>query len=166
MLDEMFIVEHIDELVTLEDYVPLVSFIQYDKHHERENFLKSKKLLTTIHEMDQLIQEKCNQYEDTTKAWNSVIIEWLDLHPEFEKIISHESYELYSSMSKNKSYVEFIYLLGTKSYIPKEYIETDYNDDFSFKDDSKVKLPDFKTIENIYDQYENTLIADYLSYLV
>ena len=57
--DPQFVKKHMDELIHLKDYVPEVSFIDYDKHDEREEFLKSKNLLKTIHEMDQLLTEKC-----------------------------------------------------------------------------------------------------------
>ena len=43
--DSQFINEHIDDLIHLEDYVPEVSFIVYDKQIERDDFLKSKNLL-------------------------------------------------------------------------------------------------------------------------
>ena len=34
--DSQFIVDHMDELIHLEDYVPEVSFIVYDKQNERD----------------------------------------------------------------------------------------------------------------------------------
>ena len=106
MVDNFFIREHIDELVELEDYVP-VSFVPYDRQHERDKFLNSKKLLRTMREMDKLVSLKCNHHEDSVKAYDSVLIEWLDVHPEFEGIIAKESFDDYQDMKNNNEFISF-----------------------------------------------------------
>lgn len=170
-LNNFFIREHIDELVELEDYVP-VSFVPYDKQHDRDKFLKSKKLLRTMREMDELVRLKCNHHEDSVKAYDSVLIEWLDLHPEFEDIISDESFEDYKNMKSNNDFIEFIDLLdvGLSPGFNIEKIRLGERnisiEDMSIKEDSGLRLPDFDKIDKIYEDYPNTLLADYLSYLV
>ena len=86
-INYQFILDHIQELINLEDWVP-VSFVNYDMHHERDEFLNSKNLLTSMQEMNELVHQKCNYAEDSVKAYNSVLIEWLNCHPEFEGILS------------------------------------------------------------------------------
>ena len=73
-LDNSFIMENIDDLIHLVDYVPF-SFADYNAQEERDEFLKSKNLLTTMQNMDQVVHQKCNSYENTIKAYNSVLIE-------------------------------------------------------------------------------------------
>ena len=109
-LDDSFIKEHLDELIHLVDYVPF-SFADYNAEKEREEFLKSENLLSKMQDMDQLINAKCNYYEDSIEARNSVIIEWLDCHPEFEGILSKESFQDYQNMKNNENFIEFIDLL-------------------------------------------------------
>lgn len=167
-LDIMFISKHIDGLVQLEDYVP-ISFEEYNARQERDDFLKSKNLLTTIQEMGYLINQKCQVYENSVKARDSVLVEWLDCHPEFEGIIAEESFEDYQKMKINNDFIEFIDLLEVE--IPSEKkeesnIDLDYSEDFIFKDDSGIRLPDFKEMRKIFDKYPATLLACYLSYLV
>lgn len=165
-MNSLFIAEHIDELVTLEDYVP-ISFVVYDKQHERDDFLRSKNLLTTIREMTELIRQKCEHSEDSIKAYNSVLIEWLDLHPEFEGMIAVESQIDYQYLKQNNEYIGFIEFLYSVK-LPSEKIPKKRNSPsrLGFRDDSAIQLPDFDKIQDIYLTYPNTLLADYLSYLV
>lgn len=164
-LNTLFIAEHLDELIQLEDYIPF-PLVQWDKHHERENFLKSKNLLTTIQEMDKLINQKCRHYEDSEKAYDSVLIEWLDLHPEFEDIIAKESLEYYQSMKNNNDFIEFIEFLDIVVLPSEKKVWTRPKRDVLVRDDSSIQLPNFDKIDEIYEKYPNTLLADYLSYLV
>ena len=166
MLNGLFISEHIDELVELEDYVP-VSFVQYDKQHERDDFLKSKNLLKTIQNMNDLVRQKCNHYEDSVKAFNSLLIEWLDVHPEFEGIIAKESFDDYRNMKNNNEFISFVDLLYVK--LPSEGISEKrrrYSEDMIIKDDFSMKLPNFNGMQEAYDKYPHTLLASYLAYLV
>lgn len=166
-LDSHFIIEHMDELIKLEDYVPF-PFIEFDKQNERDDFLKSKNLLNDIREMDQLVRQKCEHYEDTEKAVNSVLIEWLDCHPEFEGIIASESVMDYQNMKQNNEFIGFIEFLDLVK-LPSEENQNKSRRNVegrSIKDDSKIQLPNFDKIEKIYLTYPNTLLADYLSYLV
>ena len=111
--DSNFIINHMDELIHLEDYVPEVSFIVYEKQNERDDFLKSKNLLTTIQEMDYVLNEKCKHYKNPIRAHDTIIIEWLDCHPEFEGIIAKESWEYYQQMKNNNTFIEFVDLLSS-----------------------------------------------------
>ena len=166
ILNDLFISEHIDELVQLVDYVP-ISFEGYGAQQERDDFLRFKNLLTTIQEMDQLIHQKCQAYEDPIKARNSVLIEWLDCHPEFEGIIAEESFEDYQKMKINND-LEVIDLLYNVE-IPSEKndeIKPSLDDNLYVKDDSSIQLPDFKKKREIFDKYPATLLACYLSYLL
>ena len=72
-LDKSFIMENIDDLIHLVDYVPF-SFADYNAQEERDEFLKSKNLLDTIQEMDHLITAKCEYYEDSVKAFNKAVV--------------------------------------------------------------------------------------------
>lgn len=161
-LDNSFIMENIDDLIKLVDYVPF-SFADYNAQEKRDEFLKSKNLLATIQEMDQLIRAKCEYYEDTEKAWNSLIIEWLDCHQEFERIISEESFEDYMIMRNKGDFIDL--LLDVKLPFEKKVWEPPKKDG-SFRDDSSIQLPDFKKIDRIYDEYGASLLSCYLSYLV
>lgn len=170
-LNTQFIIEHMDELIHLEDYLPF-SLVQYDKHHEREDFLKSKQLLTTMQEMDNLIRQKCEHAEDSDKAYDSVLIEWLDCHPEFEGIIAKESITDYLNMKNsdefNGAFIDLLYdveLPSEKDDV--DWSRFDYNHDkISIKDDSGIKYPNFKKKQEIFHEYGATLLACYLSYLV
>lgn len=161
-LNNQFIIEHIDELIQLEDYIPF-SLVQWDKHHERDDFLKSKQLLTTMQEMDTLIRQKCEHSEDPEKAHDSVIIEWIDLHPEFEGIISYDSIVDYHNMKNSNDFINFNELLDVelpsekKEWIPPKE---------GLRDDSSIQLPNFKKMDEIFDEYGATLLACYLSYMV
>ena len=166
----LFIAEHIDELITLEDYAP-ISFIKYDKHNERAEFLRSKNLLNTMHEMDELVRQKCEHAEDSVKAYDSVLIEWLDCHPEFEGILTKESFIEYQNMKNNKDYIDFNDLLDFVE-LPSENMNEITNkfdgidESLSIKDDSNIKYPNFNEMKKCFDKYPNTLLACYLSYLV
>ena len=81
------------------DYVPF-SFVDYNAQEERDDFLKSKNLLATMQEMGQLITVKCEYYENPVNVYNSVLIEWLDCHPEFEGVIAEESFFWLSKYEK------------------------------------------------------------------
>ena len=163
-----FIQEYINDFVELEDYVPL-NFSEYDAQNKRDDFLKSKNLLSTIQEMGQLINQRCQAYEDPVKARDSVLIEWMDCHPEFEGIISEESFDDYRRMKKDNDFIEFIDLLEVNTSSEKNdesTIDSDYSEDLIIKDDSSIRLPNFTEMRKIYDRYPSTLLADYLSYLV
>ncbi len=166
MVDNFFIREHIDELVELEDYVP-VSFVPYDRQHERDEFLRSKNLLNTIQNMNELVRQKCNFCDDEIKAYNSLLIEWLDVHPEFEGIIAKESFDDYQDMKNNNEFISFVDLLYVR--LPSEGFakkRREYSGDRSIKDDSSIELPNFDGMQEAYDKYPNTLLACYLAYLV
>ena len=109
--DSNFIINHMDELIHLEDYVPEVSFIVYEKQNEHDDFLKSKNLLTTIQEMDYVLNEKCKHYKNPIRAHDTIIIELLDCHPEFEGIIAKESLEQYQKLKQVYEDFTFINLL-------------------------------------------------------
>lgn len=157
-LDNSFIMENIDDLIHLVDYVPF-SFADYNAQEERDEFLRSKNLLGTMQEMDQLITAKCEYYEDTAKAWNSLIIEWLDCHPEFEGIISERSFDNYQNMKNSGELLDYVDLLFDVE-LPSE------KDRFTVEDTSSIRIPDFKKKDEIHERYPNTLLASYLSYLV
>lgn len=164
-MDGLFIAEHIDELVTIEDYVP-VSFVQYDKHHERCDFLRSKNLLTTMRQMDELVRQKCNHADDSVEAYNSVLIEWLVCHPEFEGILTSESRVKFYDLKNTSNRFKFIDLLYDVQ-LPSEKKEwKSPGENISIRDDSTIQLPDFKEKDKIHDKYGLTLLSCYLSYLV
>ena len=162
-LNNFFIGEHIDELIQLEDYLPF-SLVQWDKQYERDDFLKSKNLLTTLQEMDELLRQKCEHYEDSEEAYDSILIEWIDCHPEFEGILTPESFENHQKMKEDENSLHFLDLLydvelpsEKKEWIPPKE---------SIRDDSSIQLPDFEKKKEIFDEYGATLLACYLSYLV
>ncbi len=157
-LDNSFIIENIDDLIQLVDYVPF-SFADYNAQEERDEFLKSKNLLATIQEMDHLITAKCEYYEDTAKAWNSVIIEWLIEHPEFEGIIAGESFGDFRNMKENETFIDFVdFLHDVKLPSEKDRIIVD--------DTSSIRYPNFKKMGEIMNKYPATLLGVYLAYLV
>lgn len=160
-LDSFFIQDHMEELIALEDYVPL-SFMTYGFQKERDEFLKSKNLLKIIHDMDKLILEKCEYSDDPGHAWNSVLVEWLDCHLEFEGIIATESFVDYQNMKNNKEYIDFIDLC----YTPKKWTPPTENKQIGRRDDSSIQLPNFKKINEIYDKFDVSLLTYYLAYLV
>ena len=89
-INPRFVEDHIQELIKLEDWVP-ISFANYNAQEDRVEFLKSKNLLITLYEMDELISQKCNYSENPVESYNSVLIEWLEYHPEFESMLTPES---------------------------------------------------------------------------
>lgn len=166
--DNQFIIDHMDELIHLEDYVP-INFIVYDKHHERDDFLKSKNLMSTLREMDQLLDEKCKHSKNPINAYDSIIIEWLECHPEFEGIIAAEYIVDYQNMKNSNEYIDFNNLLDVKISAGNDVELDEFNydsDKLSVKDDSSIKFPDFNKMKECYDKYPNTLLANYLAYLV
>ena len=155
--DSQFIVDHMDELIHLEDYVPEVSFIVYDKQNERDDFLKSKNLLETMHEMDQVLDEMCKHSKNPIRARYSIIIEWLDCHQELEGIISMESWETYQQLKNNNDFIEFIDLLSQVK-LPSEVKPLPnytYREDVIPKDDSNRMFPDFKKMNEACHTKEN-----------
>jgi len=158
-LDSLFIQDNTSELLELIDYIPF-SFVEYDLQNERDEFLRSKNLLSTIQEMDQLITAKCENYEDPVKAYNSVLVEWLACHPKFEGIISNESVSDYQNMKKNKKYVDFIDLCYENKVWEPPKKST------SLRDDSSIQLPNFKKIDEFYEKYGYSLLTYYLAYIV
>lgn len=157
-LNNLFIIDHLDDLIQLVDYVPF-PFEEFGAQDKRDDFLRSKNLLGTMQEMDQLIAAKCEYYGDTAKAWNSVIIEWLDCHPEFEGIISEEFVIDYQNMKNSDELLDYVDLLYDVE-LPLE------KDRFAVEDTSSIRLPDFKKKKECYDKYPNTLLSCYLAYLV
>ena len=165
-LDKNFILENIKSLIELEDYVPF-DFRVYGFQKERDDFLESKSLLRTMREMDSLLDEKCKHYKNPLNARNSIMIEWLDLHPEFTQILSDESYIHYQNIKSNGDFVPFLDLLYFK--VPSEKVNIEYTifeEGISFKDDSKIRLPNFDKMDEMYDKYPHTILADYLAYIV
>ena len=162
-----FIESHMNELIHLEDYVPEVSFIVYDKQHERDKFLKSKNLLKTIREMDQVLDEKCKHSQNPIMARDTIIIEWLDWHPEFEGIIAKESWEKYQQLKNNDefTFTDLLFDMKLPSEV-KPLPKYTYRDDVIHKDDSNRMFPDFKKMNEVYDKYGASLLAAYLAYLV
>ena len=166
VLNHQFIEDHIEELIKIEDYVPF-SFADYGVQDKRDEFLKSKNLLTTIQEMDALIKKKCEYYEDSIKAYNSVYIEWLDYHPEFESIIDKDSSLEYQNMKNQDEFINFIDLLCNVQLPSEKKVRVRRkNKGILIRDDSSIQLPNFKKIDAIYEKYSNKLLADYLAYLV
>ena len=127
--------ENIDDLIELVDYVPF-SFADYNAQEERDEFLKSKNLLATMKEMDQLITAKCEYYEDSAKAWNSVLIEWLDCHPNFEGIISKESFIEYRTKINNNDFSHFPTFLYTIELPSEKKVWEPSKTDSFHRDDS------------------------------
>lgn len=169
-INPRFIEDHIEELIKIEDYAP-VSFKSYGAQDKRVEFLNSKNLLQTIMEMHELVRQKCNHAEDSVKAYDSVLIEWLDCHPEFEGILTKESFIEYQNMKNNKDYIDFNDLLDFVE-LPSENMNEITNkfdgidESLSIKDDSNIKYPNFNEMKKCFDKYPNTLLACYLSYLV
>ena len=169
-INPRFIEDYIEELIKIEDYVP-VSFKSYGAQDKRVEFLNSKNLLQTIMEMHELVRQKCNHAEDSVKAYNSVLIEWLNCHPEFEGILTKESFIKYQNMKNNSELIDFIDLLYDIE-LPSEKVNGVFDkfegiDEYiSIKDDSNIKYPDFNMKKKFLDEYSNTLLGDYLAYLV
>ena len=169
-INPRFIEDHIEELIKIEDYAP-VSFKSYGAQDKRVEFLNSKTLLPTIMEMHELVRQKCNHAEDSVKAYNTVLIEWLNCHPEFEGILTKESFIEYQNMKNNKDYIDFNDLLDFVE-LPSENMNEITNkfdgidESLSIKDDSNIKYPNFNEMKKCFDKYPNTLLACYLSYLV
>lgn len=159
--DSQFIISNMDALIHLVDYVPL-SFVQYDMQGERDEFLKSQDLLSTIRDMWQLIDAKCSHYEDPIFAWNCVVVEWLDCHPEFEGILSEESSVDYQDIKNNDDFLSFLDLLYDVE-LPSEKKEWEPSNEISIRDDSSIRFPDFKKIDDAFEKYGDSLLSCYLS---
>ena len=164
-LDNSFIMENIDDLIHLVDYVPF-SFADYNAQEERDEFLKSKNLLATMKEMDKLITAKCEYYEDSVKAFNSVLIGWLICHPNFEGIIARDSYIDYKNMRNSNDFLNFIDLLYDIVLPSEKKVWEPPTGDILLRDDSSIQLPDFKEKDNIFEEYGLSLLSCYLNYLV
>ena len=141
-------------------------FIVYDKKNERDDFLKSKNLLETVHEMDRALYEKCKLSKNPILACDSIIIEWLEWHPEFEGIISGESWEDYQTRKNNKEFTfnDLLYDVELPSEV-KPMPKYTYRDDVIHKDDSNRMFPNFNKKKEIHELYGGLLVA-YLAYLV
>ena len=169
-INPRFIEDHIEELIKIEDYAP-VSFKSYGAQDKRVEFLNSKNLLQTIMEMHELVRQKCNHAEDSVKAYNTVLIVWLNCHPEFEGILTKESFIEYQNMKNNNESLDFIDILYDIE-LPSEKVNEVINkfkgidESISIKDDSNIKYPNFNEKKKYFDKYPNTLLACYLSYLV
>ena len=166
--DPQFIIDHIDDLVQLEDYVPEVSFIVYDKHHERDDFLRSKNLLKTMRDMEYLLNEKCKHSKNPIRARDTIIMEWLVCHSEFKGIIARESLDKYQQLKGHYEDFTFIDLLYDVElpFEEKSGPTYEYHEDVIYKDDSNRMFPDFNRKKEIYEKYGASLLACYLSYLV
>ncbi len=136
MIDNSFIIDNIDCLINLVDYVPF-SFVDYNAQEERDDFLKSKNLLATMQEMGQLITVKCEYYENPVNVYNSVLIEWLDCHPEFEGVIAEESFSDYQNMKNSDELLDYVGLLYDVE-LPS------VKDRFAVEDTSSIRLPNFQ----------------------
>ncbi len=160
-LNHQFIEDHIEELIKLEDYVPF-SFADYGVQDKRDEFLKSKNLLTTIQEMDALIKKKCEYYDDSIKAYNGVLIEWINYHDEFKGII-----DINFNIKNNDEFIKFIDLLYDVELPSEKKVRVrPQNKGLLIRDDSSIQLPNFKKMDEIFEKYPNKLLADYLAYLV
>lgn len=164
-LNNFFIIDHLDDLIQLVDYVPF-SFVEFCAQDKRDDFLRSKNLLGTMQEMDQLITAKCEYYEDTAKAWNSVLIGWLICHPNFEGIIARDSYIDYKNMRNSNDFLNFIDLLYDIVLPSEKKVWEPPTGDILLRDDSSILLPDFKEKDNIFEEYGLSLLSCYLNYLV
>ena len=118
-----------------------------------------------MQEMDTLIRQKCEHAEDSDKAYDIVLIEWLDCHPEFEGIIANESIADYLHMKNsdefNGAFIDLLYDVELPSE-KKEWTPPKEG----LRDDSSIQLPNFKEKDKIHDAFGLTLLACYLSYLV
>lgn len=172
--DENFIKNNLDAWIVLEDYLPF-DISKYDSldfpeegwtaQDDRDLFIGSSNV-GIYKEMNNVILQKCIAYEDRVKAFNSVIIEWLDWHPEFEEIIAKESWEDYQHMKNNKEFTfnDLLYDVELPSEV-KPLPQYEYRDDVIHKDDSNRMFPDFRKMNGIYEKYSG-LLAVYLVYLV
>lgn len=123
-LDTEFILANINSLIKLEDYVPF-DFGIYGFQKERDEFLESKNLLNIMHEMDVLLNEKCKHYKNPILAHDSIIIEWLNCHPEFESILTSEDYVKFYDLKDNPDRFNFIDLLyDVELHSEKKRMET------------------------------------------
>ena len=74
-------------------------------------------------------------------------------------------------MKTSNSFISFLDLLYDVE-LPSEKEEIDFSkfdydhDRINIKDDSRIKYPNFKQMSHFLDDYPNTLLADYLAYLV
>ena len=74
-------------------------------------------------------------------------------------------------MKNNDEFIEFIDLLYDVE-VPSEKVKEVINKfegidgSISVKDDSGIKYPDFNMKKKFLDKYPNTLLGDYLAYLV
>ena len=167
--DITFIKLHLDELINLVDYIPFLDSnwlkieLEWDKS-ERENFLKSQGLYNDILDMDELLLHKCFTYDDSVKAINSILIEWINMHPEFERIISKHSFSEYQNIKTNKNFLDFLDLLY-EIKLPSEKKVWIPQSDNNLRDDSTLQF-NLEDIEWISDEYGYTLISDYFTYLV
>ena len=169
-LDTEFILDNINSFIKLEDYVPF-DFSVYGFQSDRDEFLESKDLLKTMREMDVLLNKKCKHSQHPILAHDSIMIEWLNCHPEFEGILTKESFIKYQNMKNNSELIDFIDLLYDIE-LPSEKVNGVFDkfegiDEYiSIKDDSNIKYPDFNMKKKFLDEYSNTLLGDYLAYLV
>ena len=169
-LDYEFIESHSHELINLTDYIPFIDsewlFLDFElkNNQERKNFLKSQNLLDDINEMDELLQQKCFTYDDSVKAINSILIEWINMHPEFERIISKHSFSEYQNIKTNKNFLDFLDLLYEIKKKKKKKVWIPQSDN-NLRDDSTLQF-NLEDIEWISDEYGYTLISDYFTYLV
>ena len=163
-LDNSFIIDHLDDLIELVDYVPF-SFVEFGAQDKRDDFLRSKNLLSTMQEMDQLITAKIEYYEDSVKAWNSLIIEWLDCHPEFEGIISEEFVIDYQNMKNSDEFLNFTTFLYFVELPSEKKVWVPSKGNTYLRDDSSIQLPNFKEKDNIFEKYGASLLSCYLAYL-
>lgn len=172
--NEDFIKNNLENWILLEDYLPFdiskyesLDFSEegWTAQDDRESYLGEQ--FKIYKEMNDIILQKCIAYEDRIKAFNSVVIEWVDCHPEFEGIISKESIQEYHNMKNNNEFIPFNDLLDFVK-LPSESNDNQINlpKDHYTKDDSSIRLPNFKAIDKIFNKYGASLLSCYLSYLV
>ena len=114
--------------------------------------------------MDSLIKQKCEYYEDSIKAYNSVLIDWIDYHDEFEGIID-KTFLIESQNMKSNDEFGFIDLLFDVELPSEKKVWVPPKNKY-LRDDSTIQLPNFKKKDEIYDKYGFSLLSHYLSYLV
>ncbi len=98
-----------------------------------------------MQEMDALINEKCVYYDDSVKAYNSVLIEWIDCHEEFEYIIDKNSFSEYQNMKNKNGFIDFLSLLYKVKLPSERKVRVRPKPKGTLiRDESSIQLPNFK----------------------
>ena len=102
------------------------------------------------------------------RSWHVIVLSLngLEWHPEFEGIISGESWEDYQTRKNNKEFTfnDLLYDVELPSEV-KPMPKYTYRDDVIHKDDSNRMFPNFNKKKEIHELYGGLLVA-YLAYLV